>query len=326
MSDKLKLSEIFEIIKPKTTIYNEFKENINGINFISSGEKNNGIVGKVEKREGYKIYNSGAITVPLKGTVLHAFLQTEDFYIAHQIAILYPKEKYSNLTNLEKIYYCYCIRENKFRFNYNRQADRTFGDLLLPNPQDIPNWVKQPSFISNKKDLLKNIKNSNSKIYPNETKIINVRLDSLFDVVYGTNLEFNKLEESKDGINFVSRTNNNNGISGKVKKLSNIETIKPPVLTIAAGGSVGETFLQDEEFYSGRDLYILYPKIKMTNFELLTYCYFIKMNSYRFNYNRQANKTLPSLKIPNLSSISSKTLEIFNIELDKSIMNLSKEI
>ena len=54
MSDKLKLSEIFEIIKPKTTIYNEFKENINGINFISSGEKNNGIVGKVEKREGYK--------------------------------------------------------------------------------------------------------------------------------------------------------------------------------------------------------------------------------------------------------------------------------
>ena len=62
-----------------------------------------------------------------------------------------------------------------------------------------------------------------------------------------TNLEFNKLEESKDGINFVSRTNNNNGISGKVKKLSNIETIKPPVLTIAAGGSVGETFLQDEK-------------------------------------------------------------------------------
>ena len=64
----------------------------------------------------------------------------------------------------------------------------------------------------------------------------------------------------------------------------------------------------------------------MTNFELLTYCYFIKMNSYRFNYNRQANKTLPSLKIPNLSSISSKTLEIFNIELDKSIIYLSKEI
>ena len=43
MSNKLKLSEIFDIIKPKTTIYNEFKENINGINFISSGEKNNGM-------------------------------------------------------------------------------------------------------------------------------------------------------------------------------------------------------------------------------------------------------------------------------------------
>ena len=64
----------------------------------------------------------------------------------------------------------------------------------------------------------------------------------------------------------------------------------------------------------------------MTDLELLTYCYFIKMNSYRFNYNRQANKTLPSLEIPNLNSISSKALEIFNIELDKSIINLSKGI
>ena len=326
MNNKLKLSEIFDVIKPKTTIYNEFKNSKNGINFISSGEKNNGIVGRVEKKSGFKIYPKGAITVPLKGTVLHAFLQTEDFYIAHQIAILYPKEKFSHLTNLDKIYYCYCIRENKFRFNYNRQADRTFESLLLPHPDEIPEWVKKPNFIYDKKKILNDLKDSCEKDYPDKTTINTVRLDSLFEVVYGSNLEFNKLEKSEGGVNFVSRTNNNNGISGKVKKIPNLETIKPPVLTIAAGGSVGETFFQDKEFYSGRDLYILYPKVEMNNFELLSYCYFIKLNSYRFNYNRQANKTLPSLLIPDLNSINSSGLKLFHQELDKSVANLSKEI
>ena len=51
-----------------------------------------------------------------------------------------------------------------------------------------------------------------------KTTINTVRLDSLFEVVYGSNLEFNKLEKSEGGVNFVSRTNNNNGISGKVKR------------------------------------------------------------------------------------------------------------
>ena len=82
-----------------------------------------------------------------------------------------------------------------------------------------------------------------------------IELQEIFYVRYGVNSELNKLAEDPDGINFVSRTAKNNGVSAKVKLLSNVEPIKAGVLTVAGGGSVLETFLQPESFYSGRDLY-----------------------------------------------------------------------
>lgn len=75
----------------------------------------------------------------MKGSVLSTYVQPEDFYIAHQIAILYPKEE---MSLSEKLYYCLCIEENKYRFNYGRQADRTLRDIRLPSRKDIPEWVK----------------------------------------------------------------------------------------------------------------------------------------------------------------------------------------
>ena len=143
----VKLSDLFDIIKPKTTILNLFKQDKEGVNFVGSGSSNNGVSSKVKDINEVHKFKKGAITVPLKGTVLHAFLQLEDFYVAHQIAVLLSKEK---MTNLEKIYYCLCIRHNKFRFNYNRQADRTLSDLLIPSKDDIPDWVYEPEVISGK--------------------------------------------------------------------------------------------------------------------------------------------------------------------------------
>lgn len=130
-----------------------------------------------------------------------------------------------------------------------------------------------------------------------------VRIDSIFEVKYGSNLELNTLDQDDNGINFVSRSAANNGVSAIVKKLDYLEPIAPNVLTVAGGGSVLETFLQTEPFYSGRDLYYLRPKIKLSNAELLYYSVCIKSNRYKYSYGRQANKTLKSLLIPNVSHI-----------------------
>ena len=125
-----------------------------------------------------------------------------------------------------------------------------------------------------------------------------VRVSSLFDVKYGVNLELNRMEIDANGINFVSRTARNNGVSAKVRKIDEVDPIEPGMLTVAGGGSVLATFVQTEPFYSGRDLYYLKPLCEMSLEEKLWYCMCIKSNKYRFNYGRQANRTLKDIMIP----------------------------
>lgn len=130
-----------------------------------------------------------------------------------------------------------------------------------------------------------------------------IRVSDLFDVRYGVNLELNKLTHDEDGLNFVSRTSRNNGVSAKVSQLENIKPIPKGTISVACGGSVMESFLQPEPYYSGRDLYYLVPKVELTDNEKLFYCYCLKANQYRFNYGRQANRTLKDLLIPDLEEI-----------------------
>lgn len=131
-----------------------------------------------------------------------------------------------------------------------------------------------------------------------------MKVRELFDVKYGINLELNACEitEGIAGINFVARTAENNGVVAKVKPISGQKPQPAGVLTCAAGGSVLSTFVQPQPFYSGRDLYILTPKQEMSLEEKLFYCHAIKMNAYRYQYGRQANRTLKNINLPILPS------------------------
>jgi len=130
-----------------------------------------------------------------------------------------------------------------------------------------------------------------------------VPLSDLFEVRYGVNLELNHLMLEPNGINFVSRTAKNNGVSAKVAPIHNLTPIPAGTLSVAAGGSVLETFLQPEPFYSGRDLYYLVPRLPMTDEQKLYYCACVRLNRYRYSYGRQANRTLKNIQVPTLVEI-----------------------
>lgn len=123
----------------------------------------------------------------------------------------------------------------------------------------------------------------------------------LFDVVYGVNLELvNCIETDRndpEAVAFVSRTESNNGISAYVKPVPGVEPQPKDTITVAGGGSVLATFLQTQPFYSGRDLYLLYSKENISRKTKLFLVTIIKANKYRYNYGRQANVTLPILRL-----------------------------
>lgn len=123
-------------------------------------------------------------------------------------------------------------------------------------------------------------------------------LSELFYVKYGVNLELNALEQSHNGINFVARTAKNNGVSAHVKRLPYVTPIPAGTISVACGGSVLESFLQSEPYYSGRDLFYLTAKTDMSDELKLFYCHCLRMNKFKYSYGRQANMTLPYLHVP----------------------------
>ncbi len=127
-------------------------------------------------------------------------------------------------------------------------------------------------------------------------------ISDLFTVKYGINLELINCQivekwNEDSTVNFVARTENDNGVVGRVEIMKGYEPQQAGLITCAGGGSVLSTFVQRRNFYSGRDLYLLIPKYDMSIYAKLFCCTVIEENKYRFSYGRQANKTMPHLII-----------------------------
>lgn len=269
----MKLNDLFEIEYPKTLIFSEMTVSETGINFVSSQEKDNGVVARVEECTGVKKYPAGVITVPLKGSVLMAHVQSEECYVAHQIAVLTPKVA---MDLKRKLFYCLCIQKNAYKFNYGRQADRTLRELSLPD--SLPEWVDQTRIIP--------VKTSNRErvMELNLNKWNEYRLSELFKFAKGKRLT--KTDMIPGNINFLGAISENNGIREKIETDTYWE---PNCITVNYNGSVGEAFYQSEPFWASDDVNILYAKNfwKMNKYNAMFLVTVIKANKYRFSYGRK---------------------------------------
>lgn len=309
----IKLSELFNIDKPTTLIYSKCIPDKNGINYISSKGENNGVVGKIQKIPNRKIYNAGCITVPLKGTVLEAHLQVEKCYVAHQIAVLTPKKE---MTDNEKLYYCECIKANKFKYSYGRQADKTLPDLLVPNRSEIPAWVyttQAPDIEPYRDQIDKYLRDENGKLIIKPDKLYDLiksgffdkneplinsptpelnidswkefKISDLFKLKTGKTLNITDMEKGK--IPYVSASGNNNGVIGYVNTDKDI--FKPNAITVPiVGNSVAIAGYQDKEFVLSNNAIALYSKYKGFNkYHAMFIIPILKLEKFRYGYGRK---------------------------------------
>lgn len=141
------------------------------------------------------------------------------------------------------------------------------------------------------------------------------RLDDIFSICYGSQLDLNKCEicGKNEGYNFVNRSNTNCGVSSRILKVKNKEPFKAGSITTAMGGSVLSSFVQQEDFYTGQNVKVLVPKTEMTLSEKLYYCHCIEANRYRFStFGREANYSFNSILVPSRDEVPDeiKTQEI----------------
>lgn len=137
-----------------------------------------------------------------------------------------------------------------------------------------------------------------------------VELSALFDISYGNKLDLNKMsicsQDQSHAVSFIGRTRKNNGVVAFVEEIANIKPYNAGAITVALGGSVLSSFVQWRSFYTAQNVAVLKPKSEMTINQKLYYCLAIKENAFRYSTcGREANRTLKSLRVPDISEIPS---------------------
>lgn len=128
-------------------------------------------------------------------------------------------------------------------------------------------------------------------------------LTELFDSRRGNDLDRKYLTGTRapKGVNYVSRTAQNNGVTSRVVVPQDISAHPAGALTVALGSRnyTLATFLQPEPFLTGQNVQVLRPlDPTMTINERLWWALCITANRYRFGYGRHANRTLDRLELP----------------------------
>lgn len=86
-------------------------------------------------------------------------------------------------------------------------------------------------------------------------------LYDIFKIDSGTKLDKAKMETTMPSINFVGRSNFNNGITQKVNRIQGLKPFDSGCLTLALGGAyLGSCFIQEEPFYTSQNVVVLIPK------------------------------------------------------------------
>ena len=165
-----------------------------------------------------------------------------------------------------------------------------------------------------------NYDTSNWKAFP---------LSELFLVTYGNKFDYNKMVESEEmNIAFVSRTASNNGVSGWVEPVEGVEPYPANCITIALGGSIGSTFVQPKQFYTGQNVAVLMDlkegrKLSIEE-KLFVSMLIMKECSFRFvAFGRELNKHIKNdftVRLPSVDNeVNWKELEILSRGILKEI-------
>ncbi len=273
------LGDIFDIKYGSQLDLNKLVVDLdNGVNFISRSRENLGVHTKIKKIHTKKLFKKGSITVTLGGSyLLSSFVQKEDFYTAQNIKVLTSKQP---LTDLQKKFYCYAIKHNRFRYtSHGREANKTLNDLLVPSIDSIPNWantvkITPPDKQSlTKKDHALDIDNWKYFLY-----------QDIFEIKKGNTPKM----QSNGNIFLVSATSLNNGVSKTISSPS--ITNNKGLITVSSNGAVGDAFYQNKDFFATGDVNILIPKFNLTPFIAMFLNTVIKKEQFRFNYGRKWGK------------------------------------
>ena len=121
----------------------------------------------------------------------------------------------------------------------------------------------------------------------NRTKWGEYRLEDLFEIVGTKSLDSNAVTFVKEGINFIGRTFENNGIQGKIEK-RNFDPNEPYTITATVIGNYKYVKYQKEPYYCSQNINKLTPKKIITKWtEKIAYYFITNIQKFVSLYDHQ---------------------------------------
>ena len=276
------LTELFDVAYGNKFDLNKMEiadEDVGRVNFVGRSSRNNGVSAFVGRLANVDPFEAGKLTVALGGSkLLSSFVQMHEFYTAQNVSVLSPK---TALGFNEKTYYCMCIRHNRFRYSaFGREANRTIGDVRVPEVNDIPKWVSS-SEMPDVSGIEEPSQESMAKLPP-VSEWGHFQLEELFDFEKGKRLT--RLDMRGGKVPFVGASDSNNGITAYVGQEPRHAGGS---ISVSYNGSVGEAFYQPVAFFASDDVNVLKPTFHMDTGTALFLCALIRMEKYRYSYGRK---------------------------------------
>lgn len=216
---------------------------------------------------------AGCLTVALGGSVLATFVQPEPFVTGYHVAVLTPKNP--KMTLAERLWWTRIIWENRWKYSYGRQANRTLATLAVPG--DTPEWVTGTE-ITDAAHLTVPA-DPEPVTLPDITDWGTFTIESLFDVKRGGGET-----PGPSAVPYVTSSARNNGVTD-YREL--VATYPAGTLTVACDGSIGSSFWQSRPYAASSHVCVLTPRDKgITETSALFLCALIRQEAFRYSFGR----------------------------------------
>jgi len=253
----------------------------NYVHYVSRTRENNGVSAFVRIIDEIVPFEKGLITVAGSGnSVLESFIQNAQFYTGYHVFVLSPKKK---MSELEKLFYCYCIRQNQYKYSFGRQANKTLKYIHVPErmPKEFEGInIRQLNTIR-----LEKVINKEVELFTDNWK--SFELKELFTITGSKTTPILELEEyGKGKYPYVTTQATKNGIEG----FYNYYTENGNVLTVDSA-VLGFCSFQPLDFSASDHVEKLIPKFKINKYIALFFVTVLNQEQYRYNYGRKCCQT-----------------------------------
>lgn len=271
---KFMLIELFNISNTKSITKKNVVFDSGDTPYVTASAENNGVLTHIACP---KEWIDKGNCIVIGGKTLTFSYQVKDFCSndSHNLA-LYMRDA-GKATEIHYLFLISVLKASlRERYSWNDSISmKTIKEDYVYLPIDADgnlDWSFMSSFmedvvLNESKKIINNLSTIDTVKSPleiNEWNRFHLYDDRLFSIDMGTKLDKSKMTDLNPTINFIGRSNNNNGITARVDEINGLAPYNTGDMTLSLGGEyLGSCFIQPDKFYVSQNVVVLKPRWNM---------------------------------------------------------------